>query len=139
MTNKNKEHCEVGCDSKNFPRGRSPHSSSSLSNLTRVVQPSCLVPLFVQVGPGRGQLVSRQCFSLDRGVCSFDIFKDPRGSLQDARVRQTPLERLRSDQSEQDRKKSAAALRNTHHPLPISHVQSEKGTLHKGRRKPNPQ
>ena len=72
MTNKNKEHCEVGCDSKNFPRGRSPHSSSSLSYLTCVVQPSCLIPLWIQVSPGRGQLVSRQCLSLDRGVCSFD-------------------------------------------------------------------
>ncbi len=71
MTNKNKEHCEVGCDSKHFPRGRSLHSSSSLSHLTRVIQPSCLVPLSVQVGPGRGQLVSQQCFSLARGVCTL--------------------------------------------------------------------
>lgn len=77
MTNKNKEHCEVGCDSKNFPRGRSPHSSSSLSYLTCVVQPSCLIPLCVQVGPGRGQLVSRQCFSLDRGVCTLTSLKIP--------------------------------------------------------------
>ena len=77
MTNKNKERCEVGCDSKNFPRGRSLHSSSSLSHLTRVAQPSCLVPSCVRVGPGRGQLVSQQCFSLARGVCTLTSLKIP--------------------------------------------------------------
>ena len=116
MTNKNKEHCEVRCDSKNFPRGRSPHSSSSLSNLTCVVQPSCPIPLCVQVGPGRGQLVSQQCFSLARGVCTLSSLKIPEDRFRTRVSDRLPWKDL--DHTSQNKQEKCSSTTDTHRLFP---------------------
>ena len=139
MTNKNKEHCEVlNVTQRTSTMWKESHSSSSLS-IFHLCYPTVLLSTPVSTSwPWTGPAVAQQCLSLARGVCTLTSLKIPEDRFRTRVSDRLPWKDLGHTSQNKTERKVQQHYR-THSPLYHLHVQSEKGSLHKGRRKPNTQ
>ena len=112
-----KKHCEVWMWlNELLPRGRSPHSSSSFSQSTRVCLLILSCPLECTRWPWRGPLVSPQCLSLARGVCTLTSLKIPEDRFRTRVSDRLPWKDL--DHTSQNKQEKCSSTTDTHRPFP---------------------
>ena len=116
------------------------HSSSSLS-ISHLCCPTVLLSTPVSTSwPWTGPAVAQQCLSLARGVCTLTSLKIPEDRFRTRVSDRLPWKDLGQTSKGKGNKQRKCSSTTVHtSPLSHLHAQSEKGSLHKGRRKLNTQ